>query len=106
MVKELLKELREKKRVYDLWKEGQATQEMLKDVARSRRKKIREAKAQLELEEIQSLRSTFPPQKAILGWSINGTGMQSAELLKPRDTRPNFRDGLLDLNHSKAPTNP
>lgn len=44
MGKELLKEPRESKRMYHLWKEGQATQ----DVARSCRKKTREAKAQLE----------------------------------------------------------
>lgn len=42
----LLKELREKKKVYHLWKEGLAIQEMFRDVARSCRKKIRETRAQ------------------------------------------------------------
>ncbi|KAK4822047.1 hypothetical protein QYF61_008856 [Mycteria americana] len=41
--RELWLELRKKRRVYDLWKKGQATQEDYKDV------KIRRAKAQLEL---------------------------------------------------------
>lgn len=34
--------------MFHLWKEGQATEEMFKNVARSCKKKIREAKAQLE----------------------------------------------------------
>lgn len=34
-------ELRENKRVYHVWKKGQVTQEMFKDVIRSYRKKIR-----------------------------------------------------------------
>ncbi|KAK4807004.1 LOW QUALITY PROTEIN: hypothetical protein QYF61_000333 [Mycteria americana] len=42
-------ELRKKKRVYDLWKKGQATQEDYKDVVRLCREKIRRAKAQLQL---------------------------------------------------------
>ncbi|GAB0187132.1 mitochondrial enolase superfamily member 1 [Grus japonensis] len=46
--RELGLELR-KKRVYDLWKKGQATQENYKDVVRLCREKIRRAKAQLEL---------------------------------------------------------
>ncbi|KAK4806228.1 hypothetical protein QYF61_013372 [Mycteria americana] len=40
---------RKKKRVYDLWKKGQATQEDYKDVVRLGREKIRRAKAKLEL---------------------------------------------------------
>ncbi|KAK4823930.1 hypothetical protein QYF61_008316 [Mycteria americana] len=47
--KELWLELRKKRRVYDLWKKGQATQEDYKDVVRLCRKKIRRARAQLEL---------------------------------------------------------
>ncbi|KAK4829421.1 hypothetical protein QYF61_004296 [Mycteria americana] len=42
-------ELRKKRRVYDLWKKGQATQEDYKGVARLCREKIRRAKAELEL---------------------------------------------------------
>ncbi|KAK4831113.1 hypothetical protein QYF61_015416 [Mycteria americana] len=42
-------ELRKKRRVYDLWKKGQVTQEDYKGVARLCRKKIRKAKAELEL---------------------------------------------------------
>ena len=41
--------LGEKKRVYNLWKRGQATQEDYKDVARLCRDKIRKAKTHLEL---------------------------------------------------------
>ncbi len=41
--------IQEKKRVYGLWKKGQATQEDYKDVVRLCREKIRRAKAQLEL---------------------------------------------------------
>ncbi|KAK4824953.1 hypothetical protein QYF61_021641 [Mycteria americana] len=47
--RELWLELREKRRIYDLWKKGQATQELYKDVMRFCREKIRRAKAQLEL---------------------------------------------------------
>ncbi|KAK4832377.1 hypothetical protein QYF61_022232 [Mycteria americana] len=47
--RELWLELREKKRVDDLWKKGQATQENYKDVMRLCTEKIRRAKAQLEL---------------------------------------------------------
>ena len=47
--RELWLELRKKRRVYDLWKKGQATQEDYKDVVRLCREKIRRAKAQLEL---------------------------------------------------------
>ncbi|XP_054058617.1 UPF0462 protein C4orf33 homolog isoform X2 [Rissa tridactyla] len=49
MNKELLMELRNKRRVYHLWKKGQATQEEYRDLIRLYRAKIREAKAQLEL---------------------------------------------------------
>ncbi|KAK4828050.1 hypothetical protein QYF61_023088 [Mycteria americana] len=47
--RELWLELRKKRRVYDLWKKGQATQEDYKGVARLCREKIRRAKAELEL---------------------------------------------------------
>ncbi|KAK4815927.1 hypothetical protein QYF61_010184 [Mycteria americana] len=40
---------RKKRRVYDLWKKGRATQEDYKGVARLCREKIRRAKAELEL---------------------------------------------------------
>jgi len=39
----------QKKRVYDLWKKGQTTQEDYKDVKRLCRKKIRRVKVQLEI---------------------------------------------------------
>ncbi|TRZ05653.1 hypothetical protein HGM15179_021454 [Zosterops borbonicus] len=48
MDKEVSKELRNKKRMYHLWKEGQVSQEVFKGVARACRKKIREAKAEFE----------------------------------------------------------
>ncbi|XP_071884244.1 small ribosomal subunit protein mS29 isoform X1 [Anas platyrhynchos] len=47
--RELWLELRRKKRVYNLWKRGRATQEGYKDVARLCRDKTRKAKAHLEL---------------------------------------------------------
>ncbi|KAK4820905.1 hypothetical protein QYF61_008137 [Mycteria americana] len=49
LTRELWLELRRKRRVYDLWKKGQATQEDYKGVARLCREKIRRAKAELEL---------------------------------------------------------
>ncbi|KAK4815922.1 LOW QUALITY PROTEIN: hypothetical protein QYF61_010179 [Mycteria americana] len=42
-------DLRKKRRVYDLWKKGQATQEDYKSVARLCREKIRRARPELEL---------------------------------------------------------
>ncbi|KAK4823271.1 LOW QUALITY PROTEIN: hypothetical protein QYF61_000366 [Mycteria americana] len=48
--RELWLELRGKRRVYDLWRKGQATQEDYKDVVRLCREKIRGAKARLELD--------------------------------------------------------
>ncbi|NWI48515.1 RTXE polymerase, partial [Picathartes gymnocephalus] len=56
MNKELLKELGEKKRVYRLWKEGKASPDMFRDVARLCRRRIREAKAQLELKLATSVK--------------------------------------------------
>ncbi|KAK4831147.1 hypothetical protein QYF61_015450 [Mycteria americana] len=47
--RELWLELRKKRRVYNLWKKGQASQEDYKGVARLGREKIRRAKAELEL---------------------------------------------------------
>ncbi|PKU42582.1 adaptin ear-binding coat-associated protein 1 [Limosa lapponica baueri] len=47
--KEIGSQLREKRRVYGLWKKGQATQEDYKGVVKLCREKIRKAKAQLEL---------------------------------------------------------
>ncbi|KAK4815560.1 hypothetical protein QYF61_004077 [Mycteria americana] len=47
--RELWLKLRKKRRVYDLWKKGQATQEDYKGVARLCREKIRRAKTELEL---------------------------------------------------------
>ncbi|KAK4829760.1 hypothetical protein QYF61_006484 [Mycteria americana] len=49
VTRELWLELRRKRRVYDLWKKGRATQEDYKGVARLCREKIRRAKAELEL---------------------------------------------------------
>ncbi|KAK4831199.1 hypothetical protein QYF61_016036 [Mycteria americana] len=49
LTRELWLELRKKRRVYDLWKKGRATEEDYKGVARLCREKIRRAKAELEL---------------------------------------------------------
>ncbi|KAK4810586.1 hypothetical protein QYF61_007323 [Mycteria americana] len=54
--RELWLELRKKRRVYDLWKEGQATQEEYKDVVRLCNEKIRRAKAQQELNLATSIK--------------------------------------------------
>lgn len=48
MGKEVLEELKDKKRVYNLWKEVQVSQEILKGATRACRRKIREAKALFE----------------------------------------------------------
>uniref|UniRef100_A0A8C2SLP0 Reverse transcriptase domain-containing protein n=1 Tax=Coturnix japonica TaxID=93934 RepID=A0A8C2SLP0_COTJA len=48
MNRELFLRLQEKKRIYHLWKEGRATQNDYKEAAKMCRRKIREAKAQLE----------------------------------------------------------
>jgi len=47
--RELFLGLRKKRRVYHLWKKGQATQEEYRGLIRSCREEIRKAKAQLEL---------------------------------------------------------
>ncbi|GAB0209633.1 mitochondrial enolase superfamily member 1 [Grus japonensis] len=47
--RELLVELKRKKKLYDLWKQGQASQEDYRAVVRICREKTRKAKAQLEL---------------------------------------------------------
>ncbi|KAK4827614.1 LOW QUALITY PROTEIN: hypothetical protein QYF61_019539 [Mycteria americana] len=49
LTRELWLKLRKKRKVYDLWKKGRATQEDYKGVARLCREKIRRAKAELEL---------------------------------------------------------
>ncbi|KAK4817214.1 hypothetical protein QYF61_003738 [Mycteria americana] len=49
LTRELWLELRKKRRVYDLWKKGRASQEDYKGVARLCREKIRMAKTELEL---------------------------------------------------------
>jgi len=41
--------LREKRRIYQLWKKGKATHEEYRGLVRSRREEIKKAKAQLEL---------------------------------------------------------
>ncbi|NWT71497.1 RTXE polymerase, partial [Prunella himalayana] len=56
MGKEVLEELRNKKKMYHLWKEGQISQEVFKGDATACRKKIREAKAQFELKMATSVK--------------------------------------------------
>ncbi|KFV53301.1 hypothetical protein N328_01413, partial [Gavia stellata] len=55
--RELWMELREKKRVYDLWKKGQTSLEEYKNVVRFYREKIRRAKTQLELNLVTAVKS-------------------------------------------------
>ena len=45
MGNEVLEEFKNKKKVYQLWKEGQVSQEVFKGAARACRKTIRDAKA-------------------------------------------------------------
>ncbi|KAK4823437.1 hypothetical protein QYF61_002123 [Mycteria americana] len=54
--RELLLELRKKRRVYHFWKKGQATQEEYRELVKSCREKIRKAKAQLELNLVTVVR--------------------------------------------------
>ncbi|TRZ07325.1 hypothetical protein HGM15179_019139 [Zosterops borbonicus] len=54
--KEVLDELRNKKRMYCFLKEGQVPWEVFKGAARECRKKIREAKAQFELQMVTSVK--------------------------------------------------
>ncbi|NWS01122.1 RTXE polymerase, partial [Motacilla alba] len=49
MGKEVLEELKNKKRMHHLWKEGQVSQKIFNRATRACRRKIREAKAQFEL---------------------------------------------------------
>ncbi|PKU36355.1 rna-directed dna polymerase from mobile element jockey-like [Limosa lapponica baueri] len=56
MNKQLLMGLRKKRRVYHLWKKGQATQEEYRHLVRLYREKIRKAKAQLELNLATNIR--------------------------------------------------
>jgi len=49
MSKELLEELRQKTKVYGMWKEGQATWEEYRNVVRACRDAVRKAKVHLEL---------------------------------------------------------
>jgi len=48
MSKELLAELRRKRKVYGMWKEGQATWEEYRNIARACREATKKAKAHLE----------------------------------------------------------
>ncbi|TRZ15396.1 hypothetical protein HGM15179_011710 [Zosterops borbonicus] len=54
--KEVLDELRNKKRMHHFWKEGQVPQEVFKGDARACRKKMREAKARFELKMATSVK--------------------------------------------------
>ncbi|KAK4811203.1 hypothetical protein QYF61_021274 [Mycteria americana] len=54
--RELLMELRKKRRVYHFWKKGQASQEEYRDLVKSSREKIRKAKAQLGLKLATAVR--------------------------------------------------
>ena len=56
MGKEVLEELRNKKRMYHLWKETQVSQEVFKGAARACRRKIREGKALFELKLATSVK--------------------------------------------------
>ncbi|NXP18553.1 RTXE polymerase, partial [Scytalopus superciliaris] len=53
---EILKEIREKKKVYQLWKKGLATYEEFKKITRSCRRNIRETKVQFEVNLANSVR--------------------------------------------------
>ncbi|KAK4814759.1 hypothetical protein QYF61_026736 [Mycteria americana] len=64
--RELWLELRKKRRVYNLWKKGQATQEDYKGVARLCREKIRRAKAELELNLATAVKDKKKPSSNTL----------------------------------------
>ncbi|NWV09231.1 LORF2 protein, partial [Ptilonorhynchus violaceus] len=86
MGKELLKELKKKKRVYHLWKEGQVSQEMLKGLLGHVEKKIREAKAQLEL----NLATSVKDNKKIFYKHINRKRKGKDNLHSLLDVRRNL----------------
>ena len=58
MNRELFLRLEEKKRIYFLWKKGQATQKEYREVVKVCREKIRKAKAQLELNLAAGVKGT------------------------------------------------
>jgi len=57
--RELWLKLWQKKKVYELWKKGQATQEDYKDVTRLCREKSRRVKAQLEINLATAVKDNF-----------------------------------------------
>ncbi|NXX31359.1 RTJK polymerase, partial [Nicator chloris] len=64
----LLLKIRQKRKVYTRWKQGQVSQEAFKGVARACRKKIREAKAEFEL----NLATSVKDNKKSFYMYING----------------------------------
>ncbi|NXM92890.1 LORF2 protein, partial [Sylvia borin] len=76
MGNKILKELRNKKRMYHLWKEDQVSQEAFRGVTRACRKKIREAKAQFEL----ILATSVKDNKKSFYKYVNGKGKDETNL--------------------------
>ena len=67
--------LREKKRVYVLWKKGQATWGNYKGVANVYREEVRKAKAQLELRLATSVKDN---KKSFYQWQEKNQGYFSS----------------------------
>jgi len=68
--KELLAELRQKRKVHGMWKEGQATCEEYRNVVRVCRDATRKAKAQLELKmarDVKNNKKGFSTTSAVKG---------------------------------------
>ncbi|NXQ07519.1 LIN1 transcriptase, partial [Vidua macroura] len=86
MGKEVLKELKNKRRMYHLWKEGQVSQEIFKGAARACRKKIREVKAQFELKMVTSVQDN---KKCFYNY-INGKRKGKINLCSLLDERGNL----------------
>ena len=66
MNRELLLRLQKKRRVYVLWKKGQANWGDYKEVAKVRREEVRKAKAQLELKLATAVEEITNPSTNIL----------------------------------------
>ncbi|TRZ12815.1 hypothetical protein HGM15179_014306 [Zosterops borbonicus] len=84
--KEVLDEIRNKKRMYRFWKEGQVPWEVFKGAARECRKKIREAKAQFELQMATSVKDN----KKCFYKYINGKRKGKANLCSLLDKEGNL----------------